>query len=502
MTMLKRKLTILTVSVLALVVCSIFFFHYSSMVGKPWRIIGVRPSEEGVVHITRDGFVPQQITVRLGQTVRFINESGVEVWPASDLHPTHNLYPEFDPKQPVGVGSAWSFIFLKPGRWDYHDHLNPTHVGTVIVKDAQGNSVASSPCANAASPQCWNSQISEALTSKGVDAAFTILDNLYTTYPTFAQSCHAFAHTLGDAAYAQYNTTKKADLSPKSYYCGYGFYHGFMESLLHTTGDIEEAREFCKYVGEQLSAQTTDAEGACYHGIGHGVVDGGDPRAWGNAQLMIDPGMQLCEQVAGNDRSEFGKLYRCVTGAYNAVEILSQDQKYKLEVIGKDPFYLCPSQPEEFQEGCYTNMLPALFRKTNNNIEASLKYILEKVPDVANSHTIKWTVVQNLFYEAIRIHLTDHEYGVGELLPLCDSLAGSLKDACVAGIAGGHMQYGEPQKQYVKALAFCGRDSLNSHEKEVCYEHVLPRLRIWYTESKKQEVCNSVPAEYKHYCSL
>lgn len=453
------------------------------------------------VVLKENGFSPSTITVRLGQTVVFTNNTNQEFWPASDFHPTHALYPEFDPKQPVSAHESWSFTFTKPGKWTYHDHLNPTHVGTIVVQDAQGKMADAVPCANAASVECWNYQISEALTTGGVDAAFTELDTLYKTYPAFAQSCHSFAHTLGEAAYRQYNETKKADLSAKSNYCGYGFYHGFMETLLHTTGDVQQAQDFCKYVGDQLQAETSDAEGACYHGIGHGAVDGGDQRAWGNAQSFIEPGIQLCEQVAGNDRTEFGKLYRCVTGAYNAVEILSQDPKYKLEIISTNPFYLCPSQPVAFQEGCYTNMLPAVFRMTNNNIGSSLQYVLSKVPTTAGTNTILQTVVQNLFYESIRMHLMDSDFGVTESVGLCRNLKdSSLHDSCIAGLAGGHMQYGEPQRQYIKALAFCGNKMLTGHEQDVCYGHVLVRLRIWYTESKKQEICNSAPADYKHYC--
>ena len=65
----------------------------------------------------------------------FVNETKSSfVWPASDLHPTHSLYSEFDPGEPFESGKAWAFTFDKPGQWGYHDHLKPNHRGVVTVE--------------------------------------------------------------------------------------------------------------------------------------------------------------------------------------------------------------------------------------------------------------------------------------------------------------------------------------------------------------------------------
>ena len=39
--------------------------------------------------------------------------------------------------------------------------------------------------------------------------------------------------------------------------------------------------------------------------------------------MRLEPGKKLCEKVAGDFREAYGKMYRCMTGAYNALEILS-----------------------------------------------------------------------------------------------------------------------------------------------------------------------------------
>jgi plastocyanin len=95
-----------------------------------------RPEIEpaATISITENGFIPYEVTIRKGDSVRFINdgEDGY-VWPASDLHPTHELYPEFDPREPVGPGDSWTFTFERAGTWKMHDHLKSRSRGSIIV---------------------------------------------------------------------------------------------------------------------------------------------------------------------------------------------------------------------------------------------------------------------------------------------------------------------------------------------------------------------------------
>jgi|SRR3989338_5781954 len=91
----------------------------------------------GVIHeilLKEESFTPSQITINLGDTVKFTSNLNEPFWPASDLHPTHGIYPEFDPGEPVEAGSSWQFTFDKKGDWKFHDHLNPYFRGIIIVK--------------------------------------------------------------------------------------------------------------------------------------------------------------------------------------------------------------------------------------------------------------------------------------------------------------------------------------------------------------------------------
>ncbi|MBI2514717.1 hypothetical protein HYV91_00795 [Candidatus Wolfebacteria bacterium] len=95
----------------------------------------VDSSSRTSVQATREGFTPLEIKIKKGDKVTWINKSDQEVWPASGNHPTHTIYPEFDPRRGIKPGEEWSLVFDKTGNWGYHDHLNPRMGGVVKVSE-------------------------------------------------------------------------------------------------------------------------------------------------------------------------------------------------------------------------------------------------------------------------------------------------------------------------------------------------------------------------------
>jgi hypothetical protein len=98
------------------------------------QIVDSLPSNVVTISITSDGFVPHEVVIGKNQSIAFVNDDTVNHWPASDLHPTHELYPEFDPLKPVKPGEIWLFEFEKTGGWAMHDHLFPHRRGEITVE--------------------------------------------------------------------------------------------------------------------------------------------------------------------------------------------------------------------------------------------------------------------------------------------------------------------------------------------------------------------------------
>ena len=106
-------------------------------------------AETHIIQITQEGFSPSPLTIKQGDTVIWENNTASTTrWPASAQHPTHTVYPGsgiekcgtaeqpniFDACGGVGPGESFSFTFNEKGEWFYHDHLDPTKFGQVIVE--------------------------------------------------------------------------------------------------------------------------------------------------------------------------------------------------------------------------------------------------------------------------------------------------------------------------------------------------------------------------------
>lgn len=97
----------------------------------------ITPSSK--VTYDQNGFSPQSLTVDVGTTVTFENNTELPLWVASDPHPDHTSYPELDTsiefQDHVPPGNpSYSFKFERRGTWSYHNHSQPEHIATITVK--------------------------------------------------------------------------------------------------------------------------------------------------------------------------------------------------------------------------------------------------------------------------------------------------------------------------------------------------------------------------------
>lgn len=131
-----KKLFLIAVIALAFVIAgTLIFKHTAETPNSEPESPAQEPASGATYIIMKDsGYEPSKITVPAGTEVVFINRGTKNHWPASNIHPTHQIYPEFDPKKAVAPGESWSFIFGKPGIWRLHDHLYPNITGAITVQ--------------------------------------------------------------------------------------------------------------------------------------------------------------------------------------------------------------------------------------------------------------------------------------------------------------------------------------------------------------------------------
>lgn len=89
--------------------------------------------EESAVTLTNAGFEPKTITVKVGDEVVWLNKSGGVATVDSAQHPTHLVYPKLNLGN-FDDGEEHRLVFNEVGKYNYHDHLNPSRFGTVVVE--------------------------------------------------------------------------------------------------------------------------------------------------------------------------------------------------------------------------------------------------------------------------------------------------------------------------------------------------------------------------------
>lgn len=90
-------------------------------------------AKENKITLTSDGFEPKSITVKVGEEVVWLNKSGAVATVNSAQHPTHLVYPKLNLGKFEDSGEL-KLVFDKAGKYNFHNHLNASQFGTVVVE--------------------------------------------------------------------------------------------------------------------------------------------------------------------------------------------------------------------------------------------------------------------------------------------------------------------------------------------------------------------------------
>ncbi len=423
-----------------------------------------------VVTRTTNGFAPQKVLIKKGQAIIFKTDSGKEFWPASDFHPTHGLYPEFDPTRPIPHDGSWRFVFAKAGVWTYHDHLSPDVHGTIIVVGAPGESTRvclSKTASTSVQSTCWEGDITEALQSKGLKAAFDTFRSFYANDPSFrGLNCHDATHILGAAAYKAYADNHTIVDRLETSYCGYGFYHGFMEAMLldKGPGQYQKVRAYCDSL--KTNRMLNNPSGACYHGIGHAAFDSIQGGMWGDDAAMVKEALGVCERAALGEAEQA----QCGTGVFNALAIAESAKSYKLSFGYPDPMRVCRVQEKKYQEGCFGEVGIGVIREDKLDRTASIQFIKSFNDSGAEAAIL-------LGYAGDEVKRSIAAINLPDLHTLCASFASQKnQEACMRGGVAGMREGGEPGKEYKLMFRFCGLYAPGALRKE-CYSFSISQAR-------------------------
>ena len=89
---------------------------------------------ENLVLVEGGKFSPETLTVKKGTEVTWVNKDTGPCWIASDPHPIHNGYSGFDAGRGIKQDETYKFTFSRVGTFSYHDHLDLTKTGKIIIE--------------------------------------------------------------------------------------------------------------------------------------------------------------------------------------------------------------------------------------------------------------------------------------------------------------------------------------------------------------------------------
>ena len=138
--------TVIVIIVVAILAGGVFFYLNNQKATEPQTQTPVGQTQvspttvqespavtENLVTLTSDGYSPVTITIETGTTVTWANNSGDEATVSSDPHPVHT---DFSPLNlgKFSNGEKLTLTFDKAGTYKYHNHLNSSQKGTIIVE--------------------------------------------------------------------------------------------------------------------------------------------------------------------------------------------------------------------------------------------------------------------------------------------------------------------------------------------------------------------------------
>lgn len=121
----KPKLLIYAIALILVIIIAVVLGNYNKNTSS---------NASARVTISSSGFVPQVLTIKAGNTVKWQDtDSSTTHMVVSDPYPQDNGLPGLKSNQ-LGKGTSYIYKFTKKGTYGYHDYLHPTVNGSVVVK--------------------------------------------------------------------------------------------------------------------------------------------------------------------------------------------------------------------------------------------------------------------------------------------------------------------------------------------------------------------------------
>jgi hypothetical protein len=388
------------------------------------------------------------------------------------------LYAQYK-KYPYAIGAGTLFVLLLVVGGMVSYHREPLSLDVVCNKGSIWEK-----------NDCWERNLKKMVVEYDVSTALLQLRNLFDTSEYGPSSyCHALAHVIGSEAYKVFTVQKNFLYSPEMSNCTYGFYHGFIESMLAQTGDYGGVKRFCKQIVMGEDPRGLRAE--CFHGVGHGVVDRHVPGDWKYPKQIVDRSLEVCASMA--DAEIVHSVRNCIDGVYSGVRTVYFFGEYKVTLAPEHVLDLCKGGPTDNADICYNYMstifLPIAHNDFLKGLSLATAYTEPQYQGVTVGAVAATWATANMFTEPQKTWST------------CRTLPVDLQYSCIAGYARGLVQNSKPGNEYIPSLEFCSQDGLGDTEVENCFKATQGELQRKYSPVALGEFCEKYAPSQVSICT-
>ncbi len=460
-----------------------------------------------VIRMFADNYSVEKITIKQGDSIRFENKSAVDRWPASNIHPTHEIYPAFDPKKPVPAGQNWSFQFKDAGEFKFHDHLSPQITGNITVKP-DGDFTQPSPSPAGQSPlggakNSWFTKFRDWLkglffkpsipedtpaimsdqkqlrTYLQVYGAKKTVQKLFSYEQKGLGDCHEVAHKAGRIEYELQGAKAFKECSAE---CHSGCYHGATEAYFRDHGTANLQKDLKIICSGELNAFYSHQ---CLHGIGHGLM------AWSSYDLF--EALKNCDLLGrGAESCWSGVFMENIVGglASNASDEEKETRDgHSTKYLNEDPQMPCSIVDEKYKSSCY-------FLQTSRMIVLFNSDFQKVAQECARSPEIYHSVC---FQSMGRDVSPQAKNNPERAIELCQNAPeGKDRLDCLDGAV--QDTFWDPAGQET-ALRFC--EHLTAPDELMrCYMVITGRAPQVLDKAGVIAFCKKIPEQYRLYCRV
>lgn len=478
--------------------------------------------DDGQIHIvemTPEGFAPTAITIQQGDTIRFINMDERGWWPASNIHPTHRLYPHtdidncgtedahkgFDACTEIPPGQTYEFTFEHVGEWKTHDHILSRNRGVITVLPTEGyeltETAQATPTVLDRVKYYWqkitlwfitlyhsffSESAASAITSvdmiaiaeqKGPELEYwvteagtelvmqALLDNSLTS----GRDCHTAAHNVGRLSY---ELAGEAVFQSCSAECHSGCYHGGTEAYFRDHGIENLEANLNTICAADLNGFFTHQ---CIHGVGHGLM------AWTDYEII--EALEFCDLLSHSQAS-------CYSGVFmeNVVGGLADDADHFTEYLSDDPHFPCNILPDQYIDSCYFYQTSRMANLFNGDMEK----IAVACAEIDQTH-------QSSCFASMGRDVNAHYPEPTDALRICGAANTEANEInCLLGAIQNTFWDSAGQSD---ALNFCLTLTAEAH-KTACYWSIYDRaVSVLPDEAAVANFCTKIETDYQFVCT-